>query len=45
MITGDVGVMRGDDADYVAWALEPAHGFASVRVRFQSSTGVSVRVD
>ena len=37
--------MRGDDADYVAWVLEPAHGFASVWVRFKSSTEVSVRVD
>jgi predicted O-methyltransferase YrrM len=44
VITDNVGVMRGDYADYVAWIRDPAHGFVSVRVPYKGGTEVSVRV-
>ena len=43
VITDNVGVMRGDYADYVAWLRDPANGFISVRVPFRAGTEVSVR--
>lgn len=43
VITDNVGVMRGDYADYVAWIRDPGHGFVSVQVPFRSGTEVSVR--
>jgi predicted O-methyltransferase YrrM len=44
VITDNVGVMRGDYADYVAWLRDPAHGFVSVRLPYKGGTEVSVRV-
>ncbi|TCK20650.1 O-methyltransferase [Pseudonocardia endophytica] len=44
VITDNVGVMRGDYADYVGWVRDPAHGFVSVRVPYKGGTEVSVRV-
>lgn len=44
VITDNVGVMRGDYADYVAWLRDPANGFVSVRVPYKGGTEVSVRV-
>jgi predicted O-methyltransferase YrrM len=44
VITDNVGVMRGDYADYLAWMRDPAHGFVSVRVPYKGGTEVSVRV-
>jgi predicted O-methyltransferase YrrM len=45
VITDNVGVMRGDYADYVAWVRDPAHGFVSVRLPYKGGTELSVRVD
>jgi predicted O-methyltransferase YrrM len=45
VITDNVGVMRGDYADYVAWIRDPAHGFISVRVPYKGGTEFSVRVN
>lgn len=45
VITDNVGVMRGDYADYVAWVRDPANGFISVRAPYRGGTEVSVRVD
>ncbi|MCD2197903.1 class I SAM-dependent methyltransferase [Actinomycetospora endophytica] len=44
VITDNVGVMRGDYADYVAWVRHPANGFVSVRLPYKGGTEVSVRV-
>lgn len=45
VITDNVGMMRGDYADYMAWLHNPANGFISVRVPYKGGTEVSVRVD
>jgi predicted O-methyltransferase YrrM len=45
VITDNVGVMRGDYADYVSWVRDPANGFVSVRVPYKGGTEVSVRVN
>lgn len=45
VITDNVGVMRGDYADYVSWVRDPANGFVSVRVPYEGGTEVSIRVD
>ena len=45
LVTDNVGVMRGDYADYVAWARDPANGFVSVRLPYKGGTEVSVCVD
>ncbi|MBY8856595.1 class I SAM-dependent methyltransferase [Nocardia sp. CA2R105] len=44
VITDNVGVMRGDYADYVSWVRDPANGFVSVRVPYKGGTEVSIRV-
>lgn len=44
VITDNVGVMRGDYAEYVAWLRDPAHGFVSVRVPYKGGTEISFRV-
>ncbi|NLU73398.1 methyltransferase [Streptomyces sp. HNM0575] len=45
VITDNVGMMRGDYADYLAWVRDPAHGFVSVRVPYKGGTEVSIRVN
>ena len=44
VVTDNVGVMRGDYADYVAWVRDPANGFISVRLPYKGGTEVSIRV-
>ncbi len=44
VITDNVGVMRGDYAEYVSWVRDPANGFVSVRLPYKGGTEVSVRV-
>lgn len=43
VITDNVGTMRGNYADYLAWLRDPGNGFASIRVPFKSGTEMSVR--
>ncbi|WP_153415905.1 O-methyltransferase [Nocardia macrotermitis] len=44
VITDNVGVMRGDYAEYVSWVRDPANGFVSVQVPYKGGTEVSIRV-
>lgn len=43
VITDNVGAMRGDYADYVAWIRDPGNGFVSLRVPLGTGTEISVR--
>ena len=43
VITDNVGAMRADYAEYLAWLRDPANGFVSVELPFRAGTEMSVR--